>query len=205
MNKRNYHKDLVKLIEGLDYRPRLLLHSCCGPCSTYVLDFLKDHFDISILFYNPNIYPEEEYYYRKDEQEALVEKMGLEIEVLPVDYRKEEFYSMAKGLEEEPENGARCLLCYRLRLEEAAKVAREKDYDYFTTSLSISPHKDSQVLNQIGKTLEEKYGVNYLYSDFKKNDGFKKSVDLSKKYDMYRQDYCGCEFSMRDRDEVKEN
>lgn len=205
MNKRNYHKDLVKLIEGLDYRPRLLLHSCCGPCSTYVLDFLKDHFDISILFYNPNIYPEEEYYYRKDEQEALVEKMGLEIEVLPVDYRKEEFYSMAKGLEEEQENGARCLLCYRLRLEEAAKVAREKDYDYFTTSLSISPHKDSQVLNQIGKTLEEKYGVNYLYSDFKKNDGFKKSVDLSKKYDMYRQDYCGCEFSMRDRDEVKEN
>lgn len=202
MNKRNYHKDLVKLIEGLDYRPRLLLHSCCGPCSTYVLDFLKDHFDISILFYNPNIYPEEEYFYRKEEQEALVEKMGLNIEVLPVDYRKEEFYTMAKGLEEEPENGARCLACYRLRLEEAAKVAREKGYDYFTTSLSISPHKDSQVLNQIGRTLEEKYGVKYLYSDFKKNDGFKKSVDLSKKYDMYRQDYCGCEFSMRDRKDI---
>lgn len=202
MNKRNYHKDLVKLIEGLDYRPRLLLHSCCGPCSTYVLDFLKDHFDISILFYNPNIYPEEEYFYRKEEQEALVEKMGLNIEVLPVDYRKEEFYTMAKGLEEEPENGARCLACYRLRLEEAAKVAREKGYDYFTTSLSISPHKDSQVLNQIGRTLEEKYRVKYLYSDFKKNDGFKKSVDLSKKYDMYRQDYCGCEFSMRDRKDI---
>lgn len=203
MNKKvqkiNYQKELDKVLgslEGVDEKPRLLIHSCCGPCSSYVLEYLKDYFSISILFYNPNIYPQEEFFYRAKEQEDLIEKMGLDIQVINLGHRPEDFYKLARGKEDLKEGGARCLSCYRLRLEEAALYAKAKGFDYFTTTLSISPHKNSQVLNQIGRDLEDIYGLSYLYSDFKKNEGYKRSVDLTKKYNMYRQDYCGCEFSM---------
>lgn len=201
--KINYQLILDKTldqIKEMDKKPRLLIHSCCGPCSSYLLDYLNDYFDIGVFYYNPNIYPQEEFYYRKREQEELIGKMGLDIEFIGIDHNPEDFYLIAKGLEDLREGGPRCHKCYRIRLEQTGKYAKENGFHYFTTSLSISPHKNAQVLNQIGKDLENELGIKYLYSDFKKRDGFKKSVQLSEKYNMYRQEYCGCEFSLRDYD-----
>lgn len=187
---------VIKNISGED-KPKLLLHSCCGPCSSAVLERISDYFDIDVFYYNPNIDSADEFYRRSDEQIKLVEDLGLndKIYVKVIKYNHKEFLSYIKGFEKYEEGGARCFRCYRQRLEETAKYAAENNYDYFTTTLSISPHKDSQILNRLGKFLSEKYKVNYLFSDFKKKNGFKRSVELTDKFNMYRQDYCGCEFS----------
>lgn len=204
MNKINYQKELDDLIENLvkeKKTPTLLLHSCCAPCSSYVLEYLSKYFKISIFFYNPNIYPLEEYSRRVTEQKALITalKVKNQIDFIEGRYDTESFYNLSKGLEEEREGGERCFKCYELRLKEAAIIAKEQRFDYFTTTLSISPHKNSQILNQIGKKLSEEYDVKYLYSDFKKKEGYKRSIELSSQYNLYRQDYCGCVFSKRER------
>ncbi len=196
--KINYQRELDGVLSGLNgAKPKLLIHSCCAPCSSYVLEYLSEYFDITILYYNPNIYPEEEFTKRLLEQQRLVSEMGLSIKVIDVGYQSEKFYNAVKGLENLPEGDKRCEKCFTLRLEETAKMAEEDGFDYFTTTLSISPLKDEQLLNKIGRELSEKYGVKYLYSDFKKRNGYKRSIELSAKYNLYRQDYCGCVFSRR--------
>lgn len=198
----NLQKALEKIIEqnkkeGI--RPSLLLHACCAPCSSYCIEYLHEHFDISLLFYNPNIFPSEEYTHRVSELKRLVSEMGLSIPVLECENDTESFYALAKGRENIREGGARCFDCYRLRLEKTARLAKEKDFDYFTTTLSISPLKNAGKLREIGLELEGEYGVKNLPSDFKKKEGYKRSIELSKKYNLYRQDYCGCEYSVRAR------
>lgn len=200
MVKRNYQKEMEKILDRLEREgsvPTLLLHSCCAPCSSYVLETLSSRFEITVFYYNPNIYPEEEYWKRVEEQKELIRKMPLlhPVHFLEGKYEKERFYEMAKGLEHVPEGGERCFRCYRMRLEEAAKAAADGGFDHFTTTLSISPLKNAQKLNEIGMELEEIYGVPYLLSDFKKKDGYKRSTELSREYGLYRQDYCGCVFS----------
>ena len=209
MNKINYQKELDKVIEVLQRQgrvPRLLLHSCCAPCSSYVLEYLSRYFEITVFYYNPNIYPPEEFGKRVEEQKRLIAQLPAEhpISFLDGPYEPERFYEMAKGLEQVPEGGARCFKCYRLRLTETAEMARAGKYDYFTTTLSISPLKNAEKLNEIGGQLAKDYGVDYLYSDFKKRNGYKRSTELSREYGLYRQDYCGCVFSMRERRAVKE-
>ncbi len=204
MNKINYQKELDKVISGIQAEnriPRLLLHSCCAPCSSYVLEYLSDYFEITVFYYNPNIYPPEEFGKRVEEQKRLISELPAKhpISFLEGPYESERFYEMAKGLEKIPEGGERCFKCYRLRLTEAAEMARAGKYDYFTTTLSISPLKNAEKLNEIGGELAKDYGVAYLYSDFKKRNGYKRSTELSKEYGLYRQDYCGCVFSMRER------
>ena len=177
-------------------RPRLLLHACCAPCSSYVLEYLSQHFDITLLFFNPNISPRSEYDLRANELARLISDMGLgDVPMMTAEYSPELFEEIAKGLEDLPEGGERCKRCYRLRLENAARAAKEGGYDYFTTTLSISPHKNSKWLCEIGADLEAQYGVFYLYSDFKKKNGYKRSIELSEKYSLYRQDFCGCKYS----------
>lgn len=202
--KINYQKELDKLIDHLQKEekvPTLLLHSCCAPCSSYVLEYLSSYFKITVLYYNPNIYPESEYSKRIIEQQTLIGEMNTKypVQFIAGSYDKEKFYEMAKGLEEVKEGGVRCFKCYELRLRETAEIAKEGGYDYFTTTLSISPLKNAAKLNEIGLKLAEEYGVSYLTSDFKKKNGYKRSVELSAQYGLYRQDYCGCEFSMRQR------
>lgn len=200
MNKINYQKELDSIIKKLvedKKTPTLLIHSCCAPCSSYVLEYLSKYFKISILFYNPNIYPVEEYSRRVAEQKGLIIALKVKNQVNFIEgrYDTESFYNMAKGFENEKEGGERCFRCYELRLKEAAIIAKQQGYDYFTTTLSISPHKNSQKLNEIGSKLSEEYDVKYLYSDFKKKEGYKRSIELSNQYNLYRQDYCGCVFS----------
>ena len=191
----NYQNKMQEIIESLNFRPKLLLHSCCGPCSTTVLTLLVSHFDITVLYYNPNIEPKEEYYKRKEEQIRFIKEFNNEhIKFMDCDYNNQDFRSRVVGLEQEREGGARCAVCFKLRLEKTAEIAKALDFDYFGTTLTVSPHKNSEVINKIGALLETEYGVKYLYSDFKKKDGYKKSIELSKKYNLYRQDYCGCEF-----------
>ena len=204
MNKINYQKELDKVIEVLQRQgrvPRLLLHSCCAPCSSYVLEYLSRYFEITVFYYNPNIYPPEEFGKRVEEQKRLIAQLPAEhpISFLDGPYEPERFYEMARGLEQIPEGGERCFKCYRLRLSETAEMARAGKYDYFTTTLSISPLKNAEKLNEIGGQLAKDYGVDYLYSDFKKRNGYKRSTELSREYGLYRQDYCGCVFSMRER------
>ena len=195
----NYHNKLLEIINELDARPKLLLHSCCGPCSTTVLTFLVNYFDITVLYYNPNIEPYEEYMHRKSEQIRFIKEFNNEhITFLDCDYQNEEFRNKVKGLEEEKEGGARCAVCFRLRLEKTAEIAKNEGFEYFGTTLTVSPHKNSKIINEIGALLESIYGVKYLYSDFKKKDGYKKSIELSKEYSLYRQDYCGCLFGKSD-------
>lgn len=198
--KINYQIILDKEIQALDgRRPSLLLHSCCGPCSTYVLEYLSQYFNITVFYYNPNIYPPEEFEKRTVEQKKLIEKMFPDNSVGFVEgqYDDDRFYETVKGLEYVPEGGERCFKCYRLRLEETAKKAQEGDFEYFTTTLSISPHKNAQKLNEIGEAVAKEYGLKYLLSDFKKKNGYKRSCELSARYEIYRQDYCGCVFSVR--------
>ena len=196
----NYQKELDKLIVKLEkeeHVPTLLLHSCCAPCSSYVLEYLSQYFQITVFYYNPNIYPESEYSKRIIEQQKLIDELPAKhkISFLAGEYDKDRFYDMAKGLEDAREGGERCMRCYELRLREAAELARDGGYEYFTTTLSISPMKNAQKLNEIGSRLAEEYGVKYLLSDFKKKNGYKRSVELSKEYGLYRQDYCGCIYS----------
>ncbi|MFA9377485.1 MAG: epoxyqueuosine reductase QueH [Lachnotalea sp.] len=208
MNVLNYQKELDKLIANLqkdEIQPSLLLHSCCAPCSSYVLEYLSQYFKITIFYYNPNIYPLSEYEKRVIEQQQFINDSSakLPIHFMEGNYDTDRFYEETKGLEHVKEGGERCFKCYELRMRETAQIAREKEFDYFTTTLSISPLKNAQKLNEIGIKLEEEYGVSYLHSDFKKKNGYKRSVELSKEYNLYRQDYCGCVFSMRNG-EVKQ-
>ena len=203
MNKRNYQKELDKLIEGNQKEgkiPRLFLHACCAPCSSYVMEYLSQYFEITIFFYNPNIAPEEEYAHRVAEIRRLIGEMEFVHPVTLVEgrYDPREFYEMAKGLEDVPEGGERCFRCYRLRMEEAAKLAKEGGYDYFTTTLSISPLKNAQKINEIGEELAVIYKVPHLTSDFKKKNGYKRSIELSHEHALYRQNYCGCVFSKKE-------
>lgn len=203
MNKRNYQKELDKTLERLTKEmqaPSLFLHSCCAPCSSYVLEYLSSYFKITVFYYNPNIYPEEEYEERVKEQERLIKEMNGETDRYPIEfvrgeYRTEVFYEAVRGLEKEPEGGARCTECFKLRLEEAARLAAKGGYDYFTTTLTISPLKDAERLNEIGEEMGKKYGVRFLNSDFKKKNGYKRSTELSAEHHLYRQNYCGCVFS----------
>lgn len=202
MNRRNYQRELDRLTEKLKEEgsvPSLLLHSCCAPCSSYVLEYLSQYFSITVFYYNPNIFPEQEYHKRVEEQKRLIEEMNLHhrVSFLEGRYDKEKFYEMARGLEKEPEGGARCFRCYELRLREAAGKARELGADYFTTTLSISPLKNAEKLAEIGEELAREYEVSYLPSDFKKKDGYRRSVELSREYGLYRQNYCGCIYSRR--------
>lgn len=204
--KQNYQLILEKTLRALekeDRRPRLLLHSCCGPCSSYVMEYLASYFDITIFYYNPNIAPEEEFRFRAEEQQRLIQEMGLGVHFQPGNYDPERFFALAKGLEKEPEGGERCFRCYRLRLEETAKAAKAGGFDYFTTTLSISPHKNAQVLNELGQEISEAYAVPYLFSDFKKKNGYRRSCELSTVYHLYRQDYCGCPYSKAEAAERK--
>lgn len=203
----NYQKELDKTLEKLTKEervPKLLLHSCCAPCSSYVLEYLSQYFEITVFYYNPNIYPESEYTKRIWEQQKLIDELPAKhpISFMAGPYDKERFYEMASGLEHVKEGGARCMKCYELRLREAAKIAKNARFDYFTTTLSISPLKKAERLNEIGQRLGEEYEVEYLLSDFKKKNGYKRSIELSKIYGLYRQDYCGCEFSMENRDKM---
>lgn len=179
-------------------RPRLLLHACCAPCSSYVLEYLTHYFDITVFFYNPNISPEEEYRHRVSELQRLIREMCPSVQLLEGRYEPEKFYAMAKGLEHEPERGRRCHQCYRMRLTESALAAKNGGFDYFTTTLSISPQKDSAVLNRIGREISEQTGVPYLFSDFKKRGGYKRSIELSAAFGLYRQNFCGCIYSKQE-------
>ncbi len=200
----NYQLELDKIIKGIEEkeafkRPKLLIHSCCAPCSSYVLEYLSDYFEITVYYYNPNIYPEEEYSRRAAEQEELIQQMPSKnpVRFIKGEYEPEKYYERIKGHENDSEGGDRCTLCYRLRLEEAAKAAREGGYEFFTTTLTISPHKDAVRLNEIGEVMAAIYGVLFLPSDFKKRNGYKRSIELSNEYGLYRQDYCGCVFSKK--------
>ena len=199
MENINYHKKLEEIIKNLDYTPKLLLHSCCAPCSSYVLSFLTKYFDITILYYNPNIEPIEEYEKRKEEEKRLIKEIDKvnSIDIIDCDWDNNKFKSISLGLENEPERGKRCYLCYELRMDKTASVAKEKGYDFFSTTLTVSPYKNSNWINEIGYTLEDKYNIKYLCSDFKKDNGYKKSIELSKKYNLYRQNYCGCIYSKK--------
>lgn len=203
MNARNYQKELEKLIDQIQKEnkiPRLFLHSCCAPCSSYVLEYLSKYFNITVFYYNPNIFPEEEYRKRVHEITRLVDTMEFvhPVKLIEGRYDPQEFFQMAKGLEEVPEGGERCFKCYRLRMEEAARLAVEGGYDYFTTTLTISPLKNAAKLNEIGEELAGIYHVPHLPSDFKKKNGYKRSIELSREYDLYRQNYCGCVYSRRE-------
>ena len=194
----NYQIEMEKIIDNLKERKKLLIHSCCGPCSSYVLEYLNKYFDITILYFNSNIYPEAEYKKRLDEQKRLVSKAYQDkIKVVEIGYDHDEYLEYIKGHEEDTEGGERCHLCYKYRMEKACIYTKDNNFDYFTTTLSVSPYKNSKVLNEIGKQLEDKYKMKYLYADFKKKNGYKRSIEISKEYDLYRQNYCGCEFSLR--------
>lgn len=203
----NYQKELDKIIANLDNIPNLLLHTCCAPCSSAVIEYLSDYFNITVYYYNPNISPVEEYEKRKNEQIRFLKefKSKNKLDIIDADYDNDKFIEISQGLEDQPEGGIRCHKCYNLRLEKTALKAKELNYDYFGTTLTVSPYKNSQVLNEIGKELEEKYGIKYLYSDFKKKEGYKRSIELSKQYNLYRQNYCGCIYSKKVRELYETN
>ncbi|MGN1418064.1 MAG: epoxyqueuosine reductase QueH [Acutalibacteraceae bacterium] len=201
----NYQKELEKIIEDNQKSgatPSLLLHSCCAPCSSACLELLSRFFSVTVLYYNPNIYPESEYFHRVNEQKRLISALPAKNKIgfIEESFDPQEFYSAVKGFENEKEGGERCFLCYRLRLEKTAETAKENGFDYFTTTLTISPLKSAQKINEIGQEIAKKYSVKFLPSDFKKKNGFKRSIELSKEYNLYRQNYCGCVFSQRQAD-----
>ena len=195
----NYDKEMTKIIDTISEPKKLLLHSCCAPCSSACIERLTNFFDITILYYNPNIEPYEEYLKRKKEEIRFIKEYPNihKLDIIDCDYDNDLFLNIATGLEEEPERGKRCLKCYNLRMEYTAKKAKELGYDYFATTLTLSPLKDSQVLNKIGYALSKKYDISYLPSDFKKQNGYKRSIELSKKYNLYRQNFCGCIYSKK--------
>lgn len=206
-DKRNYSIELEKIIKSQgDNKPKLLLHACCAPCSSYVLEYIATHFEITMLYYNPNITPKEEYEKRLNELKRLLGTASFceGVNLMDCKYDPESFFEISKGLEDLPEGDERCFKCYLLRLELTAQLAKEYGFDYFTTTLSISPYKNSKKLAEISIELEERYGIKWLPSDFKKKNGYKRSIELSKEYNLYRQDYCGCVFSKRDADRIRE-
>ena len=198
--KRNFDREMPEIMQSLPKGTKLLLHSCCAPCSSACLERLKDHFAITVLYYNPNIDEETEYEKRKAEQIRLLQRTGW-ADFLDCDYEKQAFEQMAKGLENEPERGKRCYRCYALRLEKTALVAKQNGFDWFCTTLSLSPYKNAEWLNEIGENIGGRYGLNYLFSDFKKQGGYHRSIALSKEYGLYRQDFCGCRFSKKKDEE----
>lgn len=208
MNKINYQNQLDRIIENIspEKPPRLLLHSCCAPCSSYTLEYLSRYFDITVYYFNPNISPKHEFDKRFEEQKRLISQMPFKNSVTLVegDYNYDDFLEIAKGLENVPEGGERCFRCYKMRLESTARLAKEQGFDYFCTTLSISPLKNSQKINELGFEIEEKYGVKWLPSDFKKREGYKRSIQLSKEYSLYRQNFCGCVFSKNQQGESNE-
>ena len=205
----NYQKELDILLDNPENKgKRLFLQSCCAPCSSYVLEYLKQYFQITVFYYNPNITEEAEYRKRVKEQQRLIEtynkeKSGYEISYIEGDYETADFYKVAKGLEDCREGGARCKECFYLRLSQTAKRAKDENYDYFATTLTISPMKNADLINQIGVDIAQEIGIKWLPSDFKKKDGYKRSIQLSTEYDLYRQDYCGCVYSKIERDNRK--
>lgn len=204
---RNYQKELDRIIQKQgDRRPRVLLHACCGPCSSSVLETLTKHFDVTILWYNPNIYPHEEFDRRFKALIELIEKMGLteEVSILGEPWKHEDYARRVKGLEDEPEGGKRCTECFRLRLLETARIARQYGFDYFCTTITLSRHKDAVRINELGEEIARLTGVPWLVSDFKKRDGENRSVELCEKLGIYRQLYCGCEYSLHRREQVAE-
>lgn len=206
MQKINYGLMLDKKLAEIQKngeKPKLLLHACCAPCSSYVLEFLHERFEIILYFCNPNIAPEEEYEYRKNELKRLVREMNADIEIIEEDYDPAPFYKLAEGLEQLPERGERCQKCIGYRLKLSGAKAAELNCDYFTTTLTISPHKDCAFINEFGGKVSAECGVEYLFSDFKKHEGYKRSIELSKKYNLYRQDYCGCVYSKILREKQK--
>lgn len=204
--KQNYQKEMEKIIQNIQKEgemPTLFLHSCCAPCSSYVIEYLSNYFNITVFYYNPNIDDREEYKKRSAEQQKLISMMPVKypVKFIEGDYDVAMFKKMSQGLTTEPEGGKRCFACYKLRLSKTAKYAKAHDYDYFTTTLSISPLKNAAKLNEIGEALAAQTGVAYLSSDFKKKNGYKRSTELSLEHDLYRQDYCGCSYSKREREE----
>ncbi|MDD6673114.1 MAG: epoxyqueuosine reductase QueH [Eubacteriales bacterium] len=208
MNKINYQNQLDRIIENIspEKPPRLLLHSCCAPCSSYTLEYLSRYFDITVYYFNPNISPKQEFDKRFEEQKRLISQMPFKNRVTLVegDYNYDDFLEIAKGLENVPEGGERCFRCYKMRLESTARLAKEQGFDYFCTTLSISPLKNSQKINELGFEIEKKYGVKWLPSDFKKREGYKRSIQLSREYSLYRQNFCGCVFSKNQQGESNE-
>ncbi len=196
--KINYDKLMQEEIASLNgERKSVLLHTCCGPCSSACIERLHNDLDVTVYYYNPNIEPKEEYLKRKETQIGLLKELN--IPYIDADYDNEEFREKVKGLETEPEGGARCPVCFKMRLDKTARVAKENNFDYFCTSLTVSPHKNSAIINLIGESVSKEVGVKYLYADFKKREGYKRSIELSREYNLYRQDYCGCLFSKGDR------
>ena len=203
MVKVDYNAKFKQIVENLTQKPKLLLHSCCGPCSSWVLEKVCKNFDVCVVYYNPNIYPKEEYEKRKSEQTKLLNILN--VKFMDCDYNEQEFLSAVCGLESQPEGGKRCNMCFLLRLEKTACLAKQNGFEYFGTTLTVSPHKNAQIINLIGENLENKYGIKYLYSDFKKENGYLNSINLSKKYNLYRQNYCGCRFALENEKIVKNN
>lgn len=200
MNYQLKLEEIIKENQDKNYIPTLLLHSCCAPCSSYCLEYLSKYFKITIFYYNPNITDNNEYKKRVQEQQRLIKELPSinKIEFLEGNYDPNEFFDMAKGLENEPERGARCFKCYELRMRKTAETSKKLNFDYFTTTLSLSPYKNSKKINEIGEKLSQEYNINFLYSDFKKKNGYKRSIELSEIYHLYRQNYCGCIYSKRD-------
>ena len=203
MNKTDYNKVMEEKIKNFTFKPKLLLHVCCAPCFSGVFEKLVDFFDITLLFYNPNMDTKEEFDKRNNELlmfvEGINQKIVSKINIITIEYNHNEFLNKVFGKENEKEGGSRCYNCFYLRLLKTCEIAKENGYDFFTTTLSVSPYKNSEMLNQIGKELQEKYNINYLFSDFKKKEGYKRSIELSREFNLYRQNYCGCEFSKNQR------
>lgn len=207
INYNLYMEEILKKIKKEEKVPRLLLHTCCAPCSSSVIKKLAEYFEITVFYYNPNIDTTEEYQKRKEEQIRFLKEIEgkCSVSFYDCDYEKEEFEKISKGLEKEKEGGGRCPKCFQLRLEKTAKTAKEQGFDYFGTSLTVSPYKNAEILNKIGESLSNKYQISFLYSDFKKKNGYKESIELSKKYQLYRQDYCGCIYSKQERELEKKS
>ncbi len=197
----NYNIKMEEILNSLTEKKRLLLHACCAPCSSYTLERLSKYFDITIYYYNPNIHPKNEYMRRLNELKKFINEYPHDnlIELIEVNYDPNEYFDAVKGLESLGEMSKRCYECYKLRMENSIKYAKDNNYDYFTTTLSISPYKKSDWINEIGLYLENKYNIKYLFSDLKKKNGYKRSLELSKQYNLYRQDYCGCIYSKKER------
>lgn len=209
MNRENFFRKFDKIVGQFgDTKPAILLHSCCGPCSSSVLELLSKYFDVTVLWYNPNLYPEAEYDKRLETQKQLIDaiaKDGVQAKLLVEPWRSEDYFSRIKGLENEPEEGKRCLECFKIRLDETAHIASERDFEWFCTTLTVSSRKDAVAINAIGREAEAKYGVKWLPSEFKKREGNHRSIILSEKYGLYRQEYCGCVFSLANREKHDEN
>lgn len=206
MEKRNYAKEMEKIIrQNGKQRPTVLLHSCCGPCSSSVLEYMTQFFHVTLLWYNPNLYPQEEFDRRFETQKEIIRKMGLEdsVKILALPWQSETYFTAVRGLEQEPEGGKRCEKCFQLRLRECAELAKDRQFDYFCTTLTVSRYKNAPLINAIGEQIAEETGAHWLPSDFKKNGGEMRSNQLSREYELYRQNYCGCIFSLQNRNEFE--